>query len=39
MVPALPVYGHTAVITGSMIMVAICLVVLIALGIAWWRRR
>jgi hypothetical protein len=35
----LPTYSHTAIITGSVILLAICLAVLVALGIGWWRRR
>jgi hypothetical protein len=34
-----PVYSHTAVITGSVILLVICLGVLVALAIGWWRRR
>ncbi len=35
----LPVYSHTAALTGSAILIALCLVVLIALVVGWWRRR
>jgi hypothetical protein len=35
----LPVYSHHAAVTGSMIMLMLCLVVLAVFGIARWRRR
>jgi hypothetical protein len=35
----LPVYSHTAVLTGSAIVPALCLIVLIVTAVAWWRRR
>ena len=34
-----PVYSHTEVLRGSAIMLALCLVVLVALGVGWWRLR
>jgi hypothetical protein len=34
-----PAYSPTAIITGSVILVVICLAVLVALAIGWWRRR
>jgi hypothetical protein len=34
-----PVYSHTEVLTGSAIMLALCLVVLVALAVQWWRLR
>jgi hypothetical protein len=39
MTQMVPVYSHTATITGSVILLVICLVVLVALAIGWWRRR
>lgn len=35
----LPVYSHHAAVTGGVIMLVLCLVVLAVLGIARWRRR
>ena len=35
----LPVYSHRAAVTGGVIMLVLCLVVLAVLGIARWRRR
>lgn len=35
----LPVYGHAAIITGSMIILTLSLVVLLVLAIAGHRRR
>jgi len=35
----LPRYGHTAVLTGGVILLALFLVVLVGLAVAWWRRR
>ena len=35
----LPVYSHTAVLTGSAIMLALCLIVLVVWAVAWWRHR
>jgi hypothetical protein len=35
----LPVYSHHEVVTGSVIMLVLCVVVLAVLGIARWRRR
>lgn len=32
-----PVYSHTEVLIGSAIMLALCLVVLVALAVGWWR--
>ena len=32
-----PVYSHSEVLIGSAIMLALFLVVLIALAVAWWR--
>ena len=34
-----PVYTHTEVLLGSAIMLALCLVVLVALVVGWWRLR
>ena len=34
-----PVYSHTEVLTGSAIMLALCVVVLVALAVRWWRLR
>jgi hypothetical protein len=34
-----PVYSHTEVLRGSAIMLALCLVVLVALAVGWWRLR
>jgi len=39
MMSILPLYSHHAAITGSAIIVVMCLVVLVAMGIARWRRR
>ena len=40
-VPAddVPFYSRTEVLIGSAIMLALCLIVLVAVAIAWWRRR
>ena len=40
-VPAkdMPFYSRTEVLIGSAIMLALCLIVLIAVAVAWWRRR
>jgi hypothetical protein len=35
----LPYYSHAAALTGSTIMVALCLIVLVVLAVGWWRRR
>ena len=35
----IPVYSHTEVLTGSAIMLALCVVVLVALAVRWWRLR
>jgi hypothetical protein len=32
-----PVYSHTEVLIGSAIMLALCLVLLVALAVGWWR--
>jgi hypothetical protein len=34
-----PFYSRTEVLIGSAIMLALCLIVLIAVAVAWWRRR
>jgi hypothetical protein len=34
-----PVYSHTEVLIGSAIMLALCLIVLVAWAVVWWRRR
>jgi hypothetical protein len=34
-----PAYSHTEVLIGSAIMLALCLVVLVALAVGWWRLR
>jgi hypothetical protein len=34
-----PVYSHTEVLTGSAIILALCVVVLVALAVGWWRLR
>jgi hypothetical protein len=34
-----PVYSHTEVLTGSAITLALCVVVLVALAVRWWRLR
>jgi hypothetical protein len=34
-----PVYSHTEVLTGSAIMLALCVAVLVALAVRWWRLR
>ena len=40
-VPAehLPFYSHTEVLIGSAILLALCLMVLVAMAVARWRRR
>jgi membrane protein DedA with SNARE-associated domain len=40
-VPAvhLPSYSHTEVLIGSAILLALCLIVLVVMAVAWWRRR
>jgi hypothetical protein len=35
----LPVYSHHAAVTGSVIVLVMCLAVLAVFGIARWRRR
>ena len=35
----LPVYSHHEAVTGSVIMLVLCLAVLAVFGIARWRRR
>ena len=35
----LPFYSHTEVLIGSAIMLALCLMVLVAMAVARWRRR
>jgi membrane protein DedA with SNARE-associated domain len=34
-----PFYSRTEVLIGSAIMLALCLIVLVAWAVAWWRRR
>ena len=34
-----PFYSRTEVLIGSAIMLALCLIVLVAVAVAWWRRR
>jgi hypothetical protein len=34
-----PAYSHTEALRGSAIMLALCLVVLVALAVGWWRLR
>jgi hypothetical protein len=34
-----PVYSHTEVFRGSAIILALCVVVLVALAVRWWRLR
>jgi membrane protein DedA with SNARE-associated domain len=34
-----PFYSRTEVLIGSAIMLALCLVVLVAWAVVWWRRR
>jgi hypothetical protein len=34
-----PAYNHTEALIGSAIMLALCLVVLVALAVGWWRLR
>ena len=40
-VPAddVPFYSRTEVLIGSAIMLALCLIVLVAVAVTWWRRR
>jgi hypothetical protein len=35
----LPIYNNAAVITGSAILLALCVIVLVASVVGWWRRR
>jgi hypothetical protein len=35
----IPAYTHTQALTGGAILVVACLAVLVALLVAWWRRR
>ena len=35
----LPFYSHTAALAGSAVIVALCVAVLVAMAVAWWRRR
>jgi hypothetical protein len=35
----LPLYSHHAAVTGSVIILVLCLAVLAVFGIARWRRR
>lgn len=35
----LPSYSHTAAVTGSVIVLALCVFVLLGLALVWWRRR
>jgi hypothetical protein len=35
----LPFYSHTAAVTGSVILLAACVAVVITLLVGWWRQR
>jgi hypothetical protein len=36
---SLPAYSHTQALIGGAILLAVCLAVLVALTVGWWRRR
>jgi phosphate/sulfate permease len=35
----LPAYSHTQALIGGAILLAVCLALLVALTVGWWRRR
>ncbi len=35
----LPVYGRAQALIGSAILLALCLIVLVVIALAWWRQR